>query len=35
LPRLWEECADLWAERGHGVTRFPVGPLACELNGPR
>jgi hypothetical protein len=35
LPRLWEECADLWAERGHGVTRFPVGPLARELNGPR
>jgi hypothetical protein len=34
-PRLWEECADLWAERGHGVTRFPVGPLARELNDPR
>ena len=35
LPRLREECADLWAERGHGATRFPVGPLARELNGPR
>jgi hypothetical protein len=28
LPRLWEECVDLWAERAHGATRFPVGPLA-------
>mgnify|MGYP006982846892 CR=1 FL=1 len=35
LPRLREECVDLWAERAHGATRFPVGPLACELNGPR
>jgi hypothetical protein len=28
LPRLREECVDLWAERAHGATRFPVGPLA-------
>ena len=35
LPRLWEECVDLWAERAHGATRFPVGPLARELNDPR
>jgi hypothetical protein len=28
LPCLWEECVDLWAERAHGATRFPVGPLA-------
>jgi hypothetical protein len=28
LSRLREERADLWAERGHGATRFPVGPLA-------